>query len=641
MGGLSSSPVINPRRPPVGRAYLKSRLERPRTPKRGIKLPFDAPKHLGMKHVSRQFSSRLGLVPGLVLLFLAAGTAAGGGPNGTQGSSSPAPGKQLPANTSPATVSGSAVVGMTLTADPGSWSGNGVKLAVQWQRCDALVSSCADVGGATGSTIALQAADAGYRLRVVVTASNNNGSSSATSSASDAVAPAPVAPAPTPVAPSSTTSPSISGTATQGQTLTATTGSWTGTQPIAYGYRWRRCDSSGSSCTALTSATTQTYALTSADVGSTMRVDVTASNTGGSAIATSGASPVVASSSSTAVSTSSGLTWAPPALSNPITVQIQDTGQACPSVTSPWQNPNQPWICYLDPTRDYILKLNHRQVAAGQIGGVVITGGRNVVIVGGWITLAAPTDATLERQGLTFHNQTGTVHVEGVLVDGWPRQCIVLDSAQATFQIENFRCEGVSMYNENFSTAHSDTLMTWKSPPLIRIDKFTADYDGTGFALYGSQQPDGSWTYPGTVIVKRTNIRTMSKSLCSNFSKPLSHMYVSSRRQTRIELNQFFAQTGWGRASITTDCPAPGSFQFTLPNAWATLDVENGYQKTQKSYGDGISAGSYFEFTNPTYDNVWGVNGAYARVDYGVPPGGDFVPSGVAGTSYTSPGYTG
>ena len=100
-------------------------------------------------------------------------------------------------------------------------------------------------------------------------------------------------------------------------------------------------------------------------------------------------------------------------------------------------------------------------------------------------------------------------------------------------------------------------------------------------------------------------------------------------------------QTGWGVASTTTDCPAPGSFQFTLPNGWGTYDGTSAYPKTQRSYGDGISSGSYFEFTNPTYDNVWGVNGAYARVDYGVPSGGDFVPPGVAGASYTSPGYTG
>jgi hypothetical protein len=302
---------------------------------------------------------------------------------------------------------------------------------------------------------------------------------------------------------------------------------------------------------------------------------------------------------------------------------------------------SQPWVCYLDPARDYVLRLDHRQEAAGRIGGLVVTGGRNVVIVGGRVTMAAPTDSSPERKALTFHDQTGVVHVEGVLVDGSPLQCLVLDSSRAIFQIENFRCEGVSIYRENFSTPHSDILLTWKSPPEIRIDKFTSDYDGTGLAFYGQRQGDGSWTYPGKVILKRTNIRNMSRSQCSNFSRPLGHMYVASRRQTRIEVDRMYAQTGWGRASTSADCPEPGSFQFKLWDGWATYSGTSDYPKSQRSSGDGVSAGSFFEFTNPSYDNVWGVNGALARVDYGVPSGGDFVPVGTAGTGYASPGYGG
>ena len=54
--------------------------------------------------------------------------------------------------------------------------------------------------------------------------------------------------------------------------LTAAAGSWTGTQPISYGYQWRRCDSAGANCVDIAGATGQTYTLASADVGSTARV---------------------------------------------------------------------------------------------------------------------------------------------------------------------------------------------------------------------------------------------------------------------------------------------------------------------------------------------------------------------------------
>jgi hypothetical protein len=87
---------------------------------------------------------------------------------------------------------------------------------------------------------------------------------------------APGAPAP----PSNTALPTISGTPQQDQTLTATTGSWTG-NPTSYTYQWQQCDSGGNNCNPLAQATNTTYQLTANDVGSTIRVAVTASNTAG------------------------------------------------------------------------------------------------------------------------------------------------------------------------------------------------------------------------------------------------------------------------------------------------------------------------------------------------------------------------
>src|SRR5205085_663610 len=57
--------------------------------------------------------------------------------------------------------------------------------------------------------------------------------------------------------------------------------------PTGYGYQWRRCDSSGGACLDLAGALGQSYQLTAADVGATIRVAVTASNGAGSASATS------------------------------------------------------------------------------------------------------------------------------------------------------------------------------------------------------------------------------------------------------------------------------------------------------------------------------------------------------------------
>jgi hypothetical protein len=62
---------------------------------------------------------------------------------------------------------------------------------------------------------------------------------------------------------------------------------------MTYGYQWQRCDSGGASCAAVAGATSANYALVAADVGSRLRVSVTASNSYGSTAAASDATQVV------------------------------------------------------------------------------------------------------------------------------------------------------------------------------------------------------------------------------------------------------------------------------------------------------------------------------------------------------------
>jgi hypothetical protein len=74
--------------------------------------------------------------------------------------------------------------------------------------------------------------------------------------------------------------PTITGTAQQGQTLTEHHGSWTN-EPTSYAYQWQQCDTSGNSCKAISSATSQTYVARGEDVSHTIRVQETASNVSG------------------------------------------------------------------------------------------------------------------------------------------------------------------------------------------------------------------------------------------------------------------------------------------------------------------------------------------------------------------------
>ena len=77
----------------------------------------------------------------------------------------------------PPTIVGSAVVGESLTANPGTWTGTGITFAYPWSRCDPS-GPCLPIPTATASTYTLVTADSGRTIRVSVTATNTTGSNS-------------------------------------------------------------------------------------------------------------------------------------------------------------------------------------------------------------------------------------------------------------------------------------------------------------------------------------------------------------------------------------------------------------------------------------------------------------------------------
>src|SRR6476659_591237 len=109
--------------------------------------------------------------------------------------------------------------------------------------------------------------------------------------ASKGINPSSMAPGQNP--PVGTTPPSISGTLVEGQKLSADPGTWTGPTQ-SYAFQWARCNSNGAACSPIGAAVEQTYSLLPVDVGSTIRVAVTASNKSGSTLATSDSTPVIA-----------------------------------------------------------------------------------------------------------------------------------------------------------------------------------------------------------------------------------------------------------------------------------------------------------------------------------------------------------
>ena len=99
--------------------------------------------------------------------------------------------------------------------------------------------------------------------------------------------------------PQATGQPTIGGLgAVVGNVLSVSNGSFSGTGPFNYRYQWLRCPANGGGgngegCTAIAGATFRRYTVRQADVSHRLRARVTASNSEGSASATSNATGVV------------------------------------------------------------------------------------------------------------------------------------------------------------------------------------------------------------------------------------------------------------------------------------------------------------------------------------------------------------
>ncbi len=256
------------------------------------------------------------------------------------------------------------------------------------------------------------------------------------------------------------------------------------------------------------------------------------------------------------------LTWAPPQLEAPTTIAV---GGDRRTLT-------------LERSRDYIIEMPPRPLIAA--GGVRVTGGRNVVLIGGEIVVPQlgrdPEDA--ERRGLMLKGQTGVVHIEGLLIGGDDlSDGIVLDERSgATVQIQNVRVERVTARDtRNFSDFHPDVLQTWAGPAELRIDRLSGSTDYQGLFLDPLDFHDAT---PRRFDVRRVDLRGSAKS---RYLLWLSGRVPLSVQQVHV-------------------APAPG---------------------------------------RPLEQTVWPDVRSWTGVHLGTPPGGEFVPESSVGASYRSPGY--
>ena len=200
--------------------------------------------------------------------------------------------EDAPVNMARPTIAGETELGEVLIARAGAWTGDQpVEVEYRWRSCNQLGGSCRDLER-TEQTYSPRRQDVDRTLRVLVLAENEVETSAAMSDPTTVVESA--APA---VAPNNVEEPAVTGTTRVGQVLRSSRGTWTGTEPISYEFRWFRCEGRGapdaSNCRRITNAADNTYVLRQADAGFRIRSEVVARNADGQDTATSNPTSVV------------------------------------------------------------------------------------------------------------------------------------------------------------------------------------------------------------------------------------------------------------------------------------------------------------------------------------------------------------
>lgn len=266
--------------------------------------------------------------------------------------------------------------------------------------------------------------------------------------------------------------------------------------------------------------------------------------------------------SSGAVPAPTALTWAPPTLEDPETIQLTEDNSSLD----------------LRDNQDYILELPDEPLVVR--GGVTISGGRNIVLIGGEIQ---PTqgEATREGRALFLQGQTGMVHIEGLLLAGDDlTEGINLDQRDgAVVQLQNIRVETVNGEEEGH---HADVIQSWAGPSELRVDRLS-----------------GSTTYQGMFLL------------------PNQFGDQDPPREFDLRNVDLVGQGGSGYLLWRDDATWP----ISLTNVWVN-PADRGAERDKVLWARG-------EQNRDSWDDV--------RI--GVPPGGPFVPEGAAGVGYESPGY--
>jgi hypothetical protein len=265
-----------------------------------------------------------------------------------------------------------------------------------------------------------------------------------------------------------------------------------------------------------------------------------------------------------------------------------------------------PTYTRLSDDQDYVIKLPKTK----KVGATIIEGGHNVVIIGGQITLPPQADQTdtAHSSAIYIKDNVGTVHIEGVLIDASGRGMsdgIDISAPRSTVQIENVRVDGVYGFHNQF---HAHVIKPFGGVAGLRVDKLT------GYSGYQGLTLDTELGPIGFADLSRVNLVAIRKQVWGPGNNGGQMIWLTKEAECRetypIRFGEVYVQPRagtplakavWPMAAGGTACPAK-DLGNDAEVAFPTLPVDG-------------------------------------QVERGLPPKGDFVPEGLAGVAYVSPGY--
>jgi hypothetical protein len=248
----------------------------------------------------------------------------------------------------------------------------------------------------------------------------------------------------------------------------------------------------------------------------------------------------------------------------------------------------------LDPTKDYIIDLPSTK----KVGATLLMGGHNIVIVGGSITIPTGTTWDAERRGIYVKDATGTVHIEGVLIDGSGGgyfDGIGIAAPEATVQLENDRIVGVKGGFEGF---HGDIVQPWGGVRDLRIDHLTGKSGYQGLTLVEEFGPIGSaeisnvdLTYTASPEPRELAggyMLWLTSDNCKGYPIQFSEVYIRPRADRTLGTS-VWPPDKWP----TLACHAESETDVTWPNLPITGAVREG--PAPKSFVPAGAAGIAYE----------------------------------------------